>query len=183
MRGKFPACIFALLPAIDYGVIYSGRSTVAGIENLLLNNEPHNIKSIEGDRLMKRKNVLLFTVTTCILLLFGLIAATAQTQDLSVQAGKFVTLLSEGEYESATGMFDKTMKSALSKEKLEEVWQSLQSQCGAFKAQGDMRKNKIQQYDVVYVPCQFEKATLESKIVFDQNGMIAGLFFVPPGTE
>lgn len=132
---------------------------------------------------MKRINVLILMVTTCVLLLLGLNAATAETQDLSAKAGKFVTLLSEGEYESATGMFDKTMKSALPKEKLEEIWKTLLSQCGAFKAQGDMRKNKIQQYDVVYVPCQFENTTLDSKVVFDQEGMIAGLSFVPPGTE
>lgn len=132
---------------------------------------------------MKKVIILLPTVTACILLFIGLHVATAQTPNFSEQAGKFVTLLSEGEYESATEMFDKTMKSALPKEKLEEIWKTLLSQCGAFKAQGDMRKNKIQQHDVVYVPCQFEKTTLDGKFVFDQEGMIAGLFFVPSGTE
>ena len=112
-----------------------------------------------------------------------LTAATAQSQDFSAQAGKFITLLSGGAYETAVGMFDKTMKSAMPKEKLEVVWKTLQSQCGAFKTQGEMRKERIQQYDVVYVPCQFEKTTLDSKIVFDQEGMIAGLFFIPPGTK
>ena len=132
---------------------------------------------------MKRNIFLLSTVTACILLLLGINVAAAQTQDLSEQAGKFVTLLSSGAYESATGMFDETVKSLMPKEKLEEVWQGLQSQVGAFKAQGDIRTGKIQQYDVFYVPCQFEKTTLDCQIAFDQEGMIAGLFFLPPGSE
>lgn len=132
---------------------------------------------------MKTKFVLLLTVTACILLLAGLNTATAQPQDLSVKAGKFVTLLSEGAYESATGMFDETVKSALPKEKLEEVWQGLQSQIGVFKTQGDTRTGKIQENDVVYVPCQFEKTSLDIKIVFDQEGMIAAFYTVPPGSE
>ncbi len=69
---------------------------------------------------MKRKIILISTVATCILLLIGFNVATAQSQDFSAQAGKFITLLSGGEYETAVGMFDKTMKSAMPKEKLEE---------------------------------------------------------------
>ena len=132
---------------------------------------------------MRRKTILLSTVAACILLLTGHHIAAAQTQDFSTQAAKFITLLSGGEYETATEMFDKTMKSALPKEKLEEIWKTLQAQYGAFKTQGEIRKDRIQQYDVAYVPCQFEKAALDSKIVFDHEGMIAGLSFVPPGTK
>lgn len=132
---------------------------------------------------MKRKIVMKSTVVAFILLFTGFNVGTARSQDFSAQAGKFITLLSGGEYEMAVGMFDKTMKSALPKEKLEGVWKSILSQCGAFKSQGDIRKARIQQYDVIYVPCQFEKTALDGKIVFNKEGMIAGLFFVPPGSK
>lgn len=130
-----------------------------------------------------KKSILLATVTAITLLLIGNQAALAQDRELPAQAGKFIALLSGGDYEAAVEMFDNTMKSALPKEKLKEVWQALEAQCGTFEIQGDIRQNKIQQYDVIYVPCQFEKTTLDGKVVFGQEGLIAGLFFVPAGTE
>ncbi len=132
---------------------------------------------------MKKYLVLMLAMTALVLFLVGSHSATAQTQDVSAQAGKFITLLSGGEYKAAVGMFDETVKAALPKEKLEQVWQGLQAQCGAYQSKGDTRKEKIQQYDVVYVPCKFEKTALDCQIAFDSNGMIAGLHFLPSASK
>lgn len=132
---------------------------------------------------MKKNISLLFVLSTFILIFIGSQIATAQTSDLTSQGSKLITLLSSGDYKTAVSMFDETMKAALPEEKLKEVWQSLQTQFGIFKTQGTVRKEKVQNYDVVYVPCQFEKMTLDSKIAFDSKGMIAGLFFVPSASK
>jgi uncharacterized protein len=127
-----------------------------------------------------KKNISLFSVLfTFTLILIGSHIATAQTSDLSSQGSKFITMLSSGDYKSAVELFDETMKKALPEQKLKETWQAIQAQAGSFKAQGTVRKEKIQNIDVIFVNCQFEKSTLDSQIAFDNQGKIAGLYFIP----
>jgi hypothetical protein len=71
------------------------------------------------------------------------------------------------------------MKNALPAEKLQEVWNSLIAQSGPFVEQLGTRREKILQYDVIFVTCKFEKGVLDAKVVFDRKKQIAGLFFVP----
>jgi len=42
-----------------------------------------------------------------------------------------------------------------------------------------VRTEKVQGYDVVLVTCQFEKLTLDTKVVLNSERKVAGLFFVP----
>lgn len=118
-------------------------------------------------------------ILSVIIIRFGVQALPAQTADFTSQASEFVTLLSEEEYESAFKMFDVTMTSAMPEEKLEEVWQSLVTQFGPFKAQGEVQKTEITVFDVYFVPCEFEKISLNSQIAFDREGKISGLYFRP----
>ncbi|MGZ5515257.1 MAG: alpha/beta fold hydrolase, partial [Candidatus Aminicenantales bacterium] len=53
------------------------------------------------------------------------------------------------------------------------------AQLGAFKKQAGARREELQGYDIVLVTCEFEKATLDARVVFDKTGKIAGLGFVP----
>lgn len=122
-------------------------------------------------------------ILSVIIIRVGIQASPSQTADFTSQASGFVTLLSKGEYATAAEMFDETMTSAMPQEKLEEVWQSLLTQFGPFKAQGAARKTKIPGYDVLFVPCEFEKASLNSQIAFDREGKISGLYFRPSSGE
>lgn len=106
-----------------------------------------------------------------------------RTPELSARGAQFVTLLSEGEFETAVGMFDKTVKSAMSAEELEKLWKSLITQLGPLKMQGQIRKTEYMGYDVVYVPCQFENATFDWEIAFDGDGKISGFHFLPPAGD
>jgi uncharacterized protein len=127
-----------------------------------------------------KKNILAFTVFFTLTLIFiGSYIVAAETSDISSQGSKFITLLSGGDYKSAAAMFDATMQKFLPEEKLKETWQTIQAQAGAFKTQGAIRKEKIENYNAVYVNCKFEKSPLDSRIVFDSNGKIAGLQFLP----
>jgi hypothetical protein len=114
-----------------------------------------------------------------VVLHYGALALPDQTPELSSRAGELVTLFSEEEYAGIEEMFDKTMKEALPAEKLEELWKSLIVQTGPFRTQGQIRKTEYMGYDIVYVPCQFEKTTLDCQIAFDSEGSVSGLFFRP----
>jgi hypothetical protein len=71
------------------------------------------------------------------------------------------------------------MKKALPAEKLQQVWNSIIAQAGAFVKQLGTRKQKTASHDVIFVTCEFERATLDTKVVFNRDKQIAGLFFVP----
>ena len=97
----------------------------------------------------------------------------------ATMAKDLVNLLVDGDYAEAVKNFDSTMKEALPAEKLQEVWNSIIAQAGPFKEQLGVRKEKILQYDVMFVTCKFERAALDTKVVFNQKQQISGLFFVP----
>jgi hypothetical protein len=103
----------------------------------------------------------------------------AKDKGLETMARDFVGLLVKADYTEAVENFDGTMKNALPAEKLQQVWNSLIAQSGPFVEQLGTRKEKILQYDVIFVTCKFERAVLDAKVVFDGNKQIAGLFFVP----
>ena len=119
------------------------------------------------------------------LLLFSLLKAqsppTAQDEWAKPikQARAFMELLQKSAFDSATALFDKTMKNALPADKLKSMWKTLQDQMGAFQEQGAIRTEKVQTYHVVYVTCIFKEGKLDAKIVINPKNKIAGLYFVP----
>lgn len=98
---------------------------------------------------------------------------------MTASARDFVDLLSKEDFTAAVARYDGVMAAALPEPKLREAWESLQSQTGPFRKQIRMRTEKVPGYDVVLVTCQFEKAFVDTKVVFDSNGKVAGLFFLP----
>ena len=94
-------------------------------------------------------------------------------------AKTFVELLTKGDYRNAIQDFDDTMKGAMPPEKLEESWQSLLGQVGSFKKQVSTKEVREQGFGVVYVTCEFERGTINIKVVFNSEKQISGLWFVP----
>jgi len=88
--------------------------------------------------------------------------------------------MAAGQFDKAVEPFDATMKQALPAEKLKVLWDGLATQCGQFRRATDTTTEKIKQYDVVYVTCEFQRGKLDTKVVFDGN-KITGLFSVPSG--
>ncbi len=95
------------------------------------------------------------------------------------QARQFITFLEKQQFDKAVSFFDANMRTALPEQKLQAIWLSLQNQAGSFVAQKSVSTEKIQNYRIVYVTCQFKKTILDAKIVFNEKDQIAGLFFVP----
>jgi dienelactone hydrolase len=101
------------------------------------------------------------------------------TGNVQEAAKEFVELLLKEDFSGAARNFDGTMRGALPPAKLQDTWKSLKAQVGLFKRQVGFRIERVQQYDIAFVTCEFEKATLDVKVVFDSARQIAGLFFVP----
>ena len=109
----------------------------------------------------------------------ALLPIPARSADVTDAGKQFVDLLAKQDYAAAVELYDATMKAALPEAKLREAWEAVQTQAGPFQKQVSARTQKVQGYDVVLVTCQFEKAKLDTKVVFDSKRRVAGLFFVP----
>jgi hypothetical protein len=108
-------------------------------------------------------------------------APAAAAEELEAKARALVAALEKEDYAAAVKDFDDTMKKALPTEKLGEVWKGIVKQVGALRKTGKVQKEKVQKYDVVWVSCEFEKANLWTRAVFDEGQKVAGLSFRPFG--
>ena len=114
-----------------------------------------------------------------ILVVFLIGIVVTQPDEVDTVAREFVDLLAKEDFTGASRTFDETMIKALPPKKLQQIWTALIGQVGRYEKQVATRKQKIQQYDVVFVTCQFERGTLDVKVVLDNSRKVAGLFFLP----
>jgi len=99
--------------------------------------------------------------------------------DLIVKARAFLDALNKGDFEAAARDFDATMLKVSGPDKLAEFWKQVPERLGAFKRQTAARRDRLGEYEVALVTCEFEKVTLDARIVFDREKKIAGFQFVP----
>ena len=109
----------------------------------------------------------------------GIARAQESTPALAKEAVHFVDLLAKEDFGTAVQGFDQTMKQACPEAKLREIWSGVKQSVGAFKETAGTRQERFAGYDLEFVTCRFERATLDTKVVFNSRGEIAGLFFVP----
>jgi len=105
--------------------------------------------------------------------------APAAPASLTDRATALLNDIAGGRFADATRDFTPSMKEKLPAAALESVWTKLQEQAGAFSQFGGPTLTREGGYDVVVVPAQFAKTPLNARVVFDQSGSVAGLFFVP----
>lgn len=103
----------------------------------------------------------------------------APADELTAAARQFIEALVKEDYAAAGKNFDETMKSAMPEGKTRELWEAIKAQFGAFKQQGAARREKLAQYDIIFITCEFERAALAVKVVFDPQRRIAGVGVVP----
>jgi dienelactone hydrolase len=106
-------------------------------------------------------------------------AAASPEDELIVKARAFLDALNRGDFEAAAGYFDATMLKVSGPDKLAEFWKEVPVRMGAFKRQTAARRDRMGEYEVALVTCEFEKVTLDARVVFDKDKKIAGFQFVP----
>jgi dienelactone hydrolase len=105
--------------------------------------------------------------------------ATEETDPLISKSKAMLDALAAGDFAAAARDFDATMLKLSGPDKLAEFWKGVPANLGAFRRQTAARRAKEDPFDVVFVTCEFAKATLDAKVVFDREGKVAGFFFVP----
>lgn len=89
------------------------------------------------------------------------------------QDGKTADILKE---------FDARMTKELPEAKVKPVWPALVAQFGAFKTVNERREGQMQGRQAVELILSFEKDTILQRVVFDNEGKVAGLVFQPTAT-
>jgi len=105
--------------------------------------------------------------------------ALAQTNDPVAIAQTLVDHLIAGEYDAAIEPFNADMRQAVSAEVLEELWDSIIAQVGAFQEQLGTQTLEVSGQTVVVITLQFETLAVDTQISVDANGEITGLYFRP----
>jgi len=119
------------------------------------------------------------------LLIFGLAAAQARMQnappedELILKARQFLEALNNNDFQTAVRDFDQTMMRVSGPDKLAEFWKQVPGMFGAFKKQAAARREELGPYSIALVTCEFEKVTMDARVVFDKNKKIAGFQFIP----
>ncbi len=126
------------------------------------------------------KKLILFAGLMCVLeLCAGKYARAHSRDDISEIAREAVMDLTQENYAALFARFDDTMKSAMPPSQLSELWKTIIAQAGGFKSIGEIRQERAEPYDVVFVTCQFERAPLDVELDFNAKQQIADLFFSP----
>ncbi len=96
--------------------------------------------------------------------------------DLVMEARSFVNTMARGHFISATSKFDTNMQAAMPPSALAQMWNNLAAQAGTYRGQAGTYAAIIQGFDVVYVTCRFERASVTFRVVFNSDGQITGLW-------
>lgn len=113
------------------------------------------------------------------LCILALMAASCGKSGNVKTAEGIVDAMARGDFKTATADFDGNMQAALPEEKLRPLWSGLVAQAGAFKERTATRESEENGIKTVYVTCQFERASLDARVVFDGGGKVTGLWIVP----
>ena len=105
-------------------------------------------------------------------------AATA-SDNTSAKAQAFVQNMAKGDFTAAEADFTAQMKEAAPPDKLQEIWQALVLQGGAFQKIAVTKTVNQGGYTSVIVNTQFQNQTIGLQVTFDASGKIGGMHLVP----
>jgi Protein of unknown function (DUF3887) len=102
------------------------------------------------------------------------------TKDAAVaKAESILKHLQDGKAADIVKQFDARLTSALPEAKLTDAWSALVSKFGAFKQIQERREGSFKERQTVELILVFEKDTIVNRVVFDNDGKVAGLVFQP----
>ena len=99
--------------------------------------------------------------------------------DPEALAIEFVESLAKEDFAKAAKNLDGNLKKSLTPENLESSWECLISQAGKFKRHANVCTEKLRQYHIVILTCEFERSQSEIRIVLNKRGKIAGFTIAP----
>src|SRR5271170_1198423 len=95
------------------------------------------------------------------------------------RAVTIVACLAEGRWEEARQDFNAKMSEALDAGRMAEAWARMASLVGGYEGMGEPFAHRVADHTVVEIPLRFEAGEATARVVFDEEGKVAGLWLRP----
>jgi uncharacterized protein len=110
-------------------------------------------------------------------------APPAATPALEARAREFLQLLVQRKYDEAHRRCSPVMAGAMPRQMLQQVWEKLQHQVGAYQRVAGTRQEEVSGFRVVVLTTHFAKTPLEVRVTVSAEGMVDGLYFRPAAPQ
>lgn len=110
---------------------------------------------------------------------YSITAVNTAVNEKKAIAENFADKFTSGDYAGAEAMFDSTMKAAVPKSALKDIWDASVKRYGSFKRLGTTRAEKVAGFDSFLIGLEFAKGAFDMRIVIDSKNTVAGMQFVP----
>jgi uncharacterized protein len=87
--------------------------------------------------------------------------------------------LQDAKYDEAATFFDASVSNKINAGVLQKAWTQITGKLGDVQSTGLPKTEESGNYKIVYLPCVFEKMTMDIKITFMDNLKAVGFFLVP----
>ena len=104
-------------------------------------------------------------------------------EDLKNIAQIFVSQLLKADFKNAVNKFDDQMKTVISEDKLQESWLKIIADSGSLLNMEVKSTKEVEKYKIVIIRCNFQMNIIDINIVFNEQGQISGLNFIPTKIE
>jgi len=95
------------------------------------------------------------------------------------RAVAIIASLAEGRWEEARRDFNIKMSQALDAARLASAWARMASLVGGYEGMGEPFTHRVAEQTVVEIPLRFEVGEATGRIIFDEDGKVAGLWLRP----
>jgi len=98
-------------------------------------------------------------------------------EDHDMRAGQFLNALINGDFTIAAEGFDEEMTRLLGVRGLRRAWRDTVRVAGAYTSVLDMSYMEHEGYDIYDIVTQHRNRSINTRVVFSEDGLVAGLFF------
>ncbi len=105
--------------------------------------------------------------------------STTITPGIADRAVAIIASMTEGRWEGARRDFDARMSQALDATRLADAWARMASLVGGYEGMGEPFAHRVADHTVVEIPLRFEAGEATGRVVFDEDGKVAGLWLRP----
>ncbi len=88
--------------------------------------------------------------------------------------------LQRAQYDSCQTMFDTIVSNKINAGMMQQIWESMSRYMGEYQSYGEIRTEKRDSTESVFVRCQFAKTKMDLQLTYNRQQKIIGIFFLPP---
>ena len=111
-------------------------------------------------------------------------ASDSAKADLAERAAQITDQMAANDWAAVREDFDDVMLDQLSEEALAANWSQLTAQVGAFQSRGEPSEVPKDERFVVYdTPMTFERSAMKSRVTFNDDGKVSGVFVLQADVE